>query len=68
MTWRAISAGPCLEGLVDEWGRRFVAEMDYLAEAANGERFQRAMDGRPDLAGVVMAAPVKVGRCRLTSG
>ena len=47
-----------LEGLVDEWGRRFVDELDYQLEAANGERFRLAMEARPDLAGVVTAAPV----------
>ena len=47
-----------LEGLVDEWGRRFVEELDYGREAANGERFRLAMESRPDLAGVVTAAPV----------
>lgn len=47
-----------LEGLVDEWGRRFIAELDYEAEAANGERFAAAMAARPDLAGAVTAAPV----------
>ena len=47
-----------LEGLVDEWGRRFVDELDYGQEAANGERFRLAMESRPDLAGVVTAAPV----------
>ena len=47
-----------LEGLVDEWGRRFVEELDYGLEAANGERFRLAMESRPDLAEVVTAAPV----------
>ena len=36
-----------LESLVDEWGRRFVEELDYTREAANsGERF-RLGDGEP---------------------
>ena len=48
-----------LEGLIDEWGRRFIAELDYEAEASNGERFAAAMAARPDLAGVVTAAPVR---------
>ena len=43
------------EALVDEWGRRFVDELDYIQEAANGERFRLAMESRPDLAGVVTA-------------
>ena len=47
-----------LESLVDEWGLRFVEELDYNREAANGERFRLAMESRPDLAGVVTAAPV----------
>ena len=60
-----------LEGLVDEWGRRFVEELDYGREAANGERFRVAMESRPDLAGVVTAAPVIKGastRRVLTTG
>ena len=60
-----------LEGLVDEWGRRFVEELDYRREAANGERFRVAMESRPDLAGVVTAAPVIKGastRRVLTTG
>ena len=60
-----------LEGLVDEWGRRFVEELDYGREAANGERFRLAMERRPDLAGVVTAAPVIKGastRRVLTTG
>ena len=40
-----------LESLVDEWGRRFVEELDYTREANNGERFRLAMESRPDLAG-----------------
>lgn len=47
-----------LEGLVDEWGRRFIAELDYEAEATNGENFAAAMAARSDLEGVVSAAPV----------
>ena len=49
------------EGLVDEWGTRFVDELDYTKEADNGERFRLAMESRPDLAGVVTAAPVERG-------
>ena len=47
-----------LEGLVDEWGRRFIAELDYNEEATNGEKFAAAMAKRSDLGGVVTAAPV----------
>jgi len=47
-----------LEGIIDEWGRRFIAELDYLAEARNGQLFREAMEARPDLANVVTAAPV----------
>ena len=60
-----------LESLVDEWGRRFVEELDYTREANNGERFRLAMESRPDLAGVVTAAPVIKGastRRVLTTG
>lgn len=35
-----------LEGLVDEWGTRFVNELDYLEEAENGKRFTAAMEAR----------------------
>jgi len=48
-----------LESLVDEWGRRFVEELDYEREANNGERFRTAMESRPDLAGVVTAPKVQ---------
>ena len=47
-----------LEGIIDEWGRRFIAELDYLAEARNGKFFRESMEARPDLANVVTAAPV----------
>jgi predicted unusual protein kinase regulating ubiquinone biosynthesis (AarF/ABC1/UbiB family) len=32
--------------LVDEWGRGFVAEVDYLLEAKNGKEFSLAMEKR----------------------
>ena len=32
--------------LVDEWGRGFVAETDYLHEAANTAEFSAAMERR----------------------
>lgn len=35
-----------LVGLVDEWGSRFVAELDYLREARNGTEFTAAMEAR----------------------
>mmetsp|Transcript_30647 Transcript_30647/g.99664 ORF Transcript_30647/g.99664 Transcript_30647/m.99664 type:complete len:823 (-) Transcript_30647:51-2519(-) len=35
-----------LEALVDEWGFRFVSELDYLQEAKNGTEFQAAMRAR----------------------
>lgn len=35
-----------LEGLVDEWGSRFVNELDYIEEADNGKRFSAAMEAR----------------------
>lgn len=58
--WRKLKGlNTDLEGLVDEWGRRFVAELDYVSEAENGERFAKAMQARPDLAGVVTAAKVR---------
>jgi len=47
-----------LEGIIDEWGKRFIAELDYLAEARNGQLFREAMESRQDLANVVTAAPV----------
>jgi predicted unusual protein kinase regulating ubiquinone biosynthesis (AarF/ABC1/UbiB family) len=47
-----------LESLVDEWGIRFINELDYGQEAAAGEQFRLAMESRPDLAGVVTTAPV----------
>jgi len=57
--WRRLkNLNSDLEGLVDEWGRRFIAELDYEAEATNGENFAKAMAVRSDLGGVVTAAPV----------
>jgi len=35
-----------LVGLVDEWGRGFVDELDYQREAVNGKRFLAAMQAR----------------------
>lgn len=35
-----------LVGLVDEWGKRFVDELDYTKEAASGSQFSEAMRKR----------------------
>lgn len=40
-------------GLIEEWGRRFFAEMDYEAEAASAELFAHQMAGLP---GIVVPA------------
>ncbi len=46
-----------LVSLVDEWGERFVDELDYTKEAAAGAAFREAMDAR-GLRGSVTAAEV----------
>jgi aarF domain-containing kinase len=46
-----------LTALVDEWGARFVDELDYTKEAAAGAAFRAAMDAR-GLRGSVTAAEV----------
>eukprot|EP00961_Rhodomonas_salina_P180481 2436228-Rhodomonas_salina.1 len=46
-----------VKGLVDDWGTGFVNELDYIAEAVNGEQFMADMAKTP-LAGVVFAPPV----------
>ena len=46
-----------LVGLVDDWGRGFVDELDYTREAANSEAFLASLEGSP-LAGVVTAPEV----------
>jgi len=43
---RAFKFNSDLVGLVDEWGRGFVDELDYLREASNGKRFLAAMQAR----------------------
>ena len=43
---KAFSLNSDLVGLVDEWGRGFVDELDYLREATNGKRFLAAMQAR----------------------
>eukprot|EP00951_Prasinocladus_malaysianus_P049276 scaffold667866_cov38-Prasinocladus_malaysianus.AAC.1 len=43
---RANKLNSDLVGLVDEWGTRFVAELDYLKEAKNGQEFTSAMQSR----------------------
>merc|ERR1712176_999413 len=43
--------------LVDQWGSRFVAELDYLREAENGKQFMEAMKARK-ISSVTSATPV----------
>lgn len=43
---RANNLNSDLVGLVDEWGTRFVNELDYIAEANNGKQFIAAMETR----------------------
>ena len=45
------------EALVDEWGSRFVDELDYRMEATNAAEFQSAMNGRKDTLGQSVFAP-----------
>lgn len=40
-------------GLIEEWGKRFFAEMDYEAEAASADLFAIQMEGLP---GIVVPA------------
>jgi predicted unusual protein kinase regulating ubiquinone biosynthesis (AarF/ABC1/UbiB family) len=55
-----------LTALVDEWGARFVDELDYTKEAAAGSAFREAMEAR-GLRGSVTAAevlmPLTTRRC-----
>jgi len=44
-------------GTVDVWGKGFVDELDYLAEAENGEYFTASVQDTP-LSGVVFSPPV----------
>lgn len=46
--------------LVDEWGGRFVDELDYGKEAAAGAAFKRAMDARGLGGKITSAEPVPV--------
>eukprot|EP00216_Chloropicon_sp_CCMP2111_P005639 CAMPEP_0198234688 /NCGR_PEP_ID=MMETSP1446-20131203/642_1 /TAXON_ID=1461542 ORGANISM="Unidentified sp, Strain CCMP2111" /NCGR_SAMPLE_ID=MMETSP1446 /ASSEMBLY_ACC=CAM_ASM_001112 /LENGTH=857 /DNA_ID=CAMNT_0043915509 /DNA_START=15 /DNA_END=2588 /DNA_ORIENTATION=- len=46
-----------LVALVDEWGSRFVAELDYIREAENGHQFIKAMEARK-ITSVTSAEPV----------
>ena len=46
-----------LVGLLDQWGSRFVAELDYLREAENGKDFIAAMKARK-IESVTSATPV----------
>jgi len=43
---RAFNMNSNLVGLIDEWGRGFVDELDYMREATNGRRFLAAMRAR----------------------
>ena len=45
------------KGLIDEWGSRFVDELDYRLEAENARRFQTAMNARRDALGDAVFAP-----------
>mmetsp|Transcript_31518 Transcript_31518/g.102686 ORF Transcript_31518/g.102686 Transcript_31518/m.102686 type:complete len:1118 (+) Transcript_31518:129-3482(+) len=49
--------------ICDEWGRRFIDELDYGLEAENGAKFQAAMELRKDLGAVVMTATVEEEYC-----
>lgn len=51
-----------LVALVDEWGSRFVDELDYRKEAAAGEAFRAAMAARP--LHVTAAATIPAGTTR----
>ena len=53
--WRGLNTD--LVALVDEWGARFVAELDYRQEAKQGSAFIAAMSAR-GLGDSVTAAPV----------
>jgi predicted unusual protein kinase regulating ubiquinone biosynthesis (AarF/ABC1/UbiB family) len=44
-------------GTVDAWGRGFVDELDYIAEAENGEYFTTSIQSTP-LSGVVFSPPI----------
>ncbi|QDZ23378.1 ABC1 domain-containing protein [Chloropicon primus] len=46
-----------LVGLLDQWGERFVAELDYQREAENGKEFMEAMKARK-ITSVTAANPV----------
>jgi len=47
--------------LIDEWGTRFVDELDYRLERRNGEDFLEAMSCRRDALGSAVRAPRPVG-------
>jgi len=44
-------------GLIDEWGSRFIDELDYGLEALNASEFLEAMRSRRDALGAVVSAP-----------
>lgn len=50
-----------IPGLVDEWGKGFVGELDYRQEAANAKSFSRDIESTP-LGGAVFA-PEPVDSC-----
>ncbi len=56
LVWQRGQAGAGVQvrtdwaGLIEEWGRRFFAEMDYEAEAASAELFAHQMAGLPGIA------------------
>ena len=45
------------KALIDEWGSRFVDELDYTMEAKNALEFDQAMRGRTDQLGSKVFAP-----------
>lgn len=53
---RAYKLNTQLTAIVDEWGNRFIAELDYRKEAQNGKIFSVTMEQRGLQS--VMAAPV----------
>lgn len=55
-------------GLVDEWGKRFVDELDYTKEAEAGTRFSEAMQKRGlDRVTAAAVVPELTTRCVLTT-
>lgn len=54
---KLTGAATDLQGLADEWGRGFIAELDYHTEAANTKKFNVEMNKRKL---TTVAAPVVV--------